>query len=228
VKFIKFASNKAYKNVGEPVPMKRVLPEWYKKAESTYPDKDGNDMPGLKTCMPYTDMMMAGYALVIPVDISVSKKDNGELSIEWDRESPAGHFISERPKELGATMPRPYGFAPNHLVFSGRWGWKTPKGWSTIVTHPFNRVDLPFHTISAFMDSDEFHGAGNIPFFIREDFEGIIKAGTPFAQVIPVKRAVWKMVNDPSIIDQVEKHVNIVRNDSTPYKKVMWHRKKYD
>jgi hypothetical protein len=78
------------------------------------------------------------------------------------------------------------------------------------------------------MDSDEFNGAGNIPFFIRESFEGTIKAGTPFAQVIPVKRAAWKMINDPAIIDNVEKHVSIVRNDSTPYKKVMWHRKKYD
>jgi hypothetical protein len=227
MKFIRFASNSHYGDLGVPQPMKKLLPEWFKSAESSYMDNNGREMPGLKKCMPYTDMMIAGYALVFPVDVVISKDDNGDLKIEYDRTS-FGDFIAERPTNMGATMPRPYGFAPNHLVFTGRWGWKTPRGWSTIVTHPLNQVDLPFHTTSAFMDSDEFNGAGNIPFFIRESFEGTIKAGTPFAQVIPVKRAAWKMINDPAIIDNVEKHVSIVRNDSTPYKKVMWHRKKYD
>ncbi len=229
LKLIKFSSNPVYQNMGMPVPMKQTLPEWYKNAESTYKrDPDGPDLAGLKRCMPYIDMMITGYALVFPTDVTVSKDADGALKFEWD-ESVIGQFIDERPVNMGATMPRPYGFAPNHLVFAGRWGWKTPKGYSTLVTHPQNRVDLPFHTVSAFMDSDEFHGAGNIPFFIREDFEGVIPAGTPFAQVIPVKRDVWKMVsNDDGILFELEAHVAQVRNDDTAYKRTMWHRKKYD
>lgn len=229
MKIIKFVSNPNYEGQGQPVPMKRTLPEWYKNAESTYiPEGGGEPMAGLKKCMPYVDMMVTGYALVFPTDVTVKKTEDGQLDISWDRIA-FGEFIAERDVNMGATMPRPYGFAPNHLVFSGRWGWKTPRGWSTIVTHPFNRVDLPFHTISAFMDSDEFHGAGNIPFFIREDWEGVIPAGTPFAQVVPVKREAWKMVdNDQGLVDKLEMHVEHVRNDDTPYKKTMWHRKEYN
>lgn len=227
MKFIRFASNRHYGEFGVPVPIKKIIPQWYKNAESTYIGKNGEELPGLKKCMPYTDIMMSGYALPFPVDVHISHDEDGNILFEYDR-TEFGDFISERPSNMGTTMPRPHGFAPNHLVFSGRWGWKTPRGWSTIVTHPFNQVDLPFHTISAFMDSDEFHGAGNIPFFIRADFVGTIPKGTPFAQILPVKREAWKMVNDPAIIDEVEKHVDIVRNDNTPYKKVMWHRKKYD
>jgi hypothetical protein len=210
--------------------MKRTLPDWYKNAESTYiPEGGGEPMAGLKKCMPYVDMMVTGYALVFPTDVYVNTTADGQIDISWDRSSPAGEFIAERDVNMGATMPRPYGFAPNHLVFSGRWGWRTPKGWSTLVTHPLNRVDLPFHTVSAFMDSDEFHGAGNIPFFIRDNWEGVIKEGTPFAQIIPIKRSGWKMVdNDQSLVDKLEMHVEHVRTDETPYKKTMWHRKEYN
>ena len=227
MKFIRFAANKSYGDSGMPVPAKKTIPEWFKEAESSYLMPDGNVGAGLKTCMPYTDILMSGYMLTFPADVHVSS-ENGELKITWG-DTPAGDFIKQRPAALGATMPRPYGFLPNHLVFSGRWGWKTPRGYSTLVTHPFNRVDLPFHTISAVVDSDEFHASGNIPFFIRADFEGTIKAGTPFAQLLPVKRDAWKLIaNDQGIIDKTELHGEIVRNEETPYKKIAWHRKKYD
>lgn len=230
MKIIKFISNLGYDNTGKPVPMKRTLPDWYKKAESTYPIPSENRVgAGLKKCMPYTDAMIAGYGLTFPTDVYVKTTENGDVDISWDRETPAGEFIMERPKELGATMPRPHGFAPNHLVFTGRWGWKTPRGYSVLVTHPFNRVDMPFHTVTALMDSDEFHAAGNIPFFIRENWEGVIKKGTVFAQLLPVKRDSWKMVeNDQGLADIVDLHVAQARNDATDYKKTMWHRKKYD
>jgi hypothetical protein len=33
--------------------------------------------------------------------------------------------------------------------------------------------------------------SGNIPFFIKEGFSGVIPKGTPIAQVIPFKRESW-------------------------------------
>ena len=231
MKIIRFVSNiNAHHGAGQPVPSKRALPEWFKMAESFYrTDSKGDELlPGLKECKPYMDIMTSGYNLVWPCDVHIKVLDNGELDITWESDK-VGQIIAERPKEMGATMPRPYGFAPNHLVFSGMWGWKTPKGWSTIVTHPFNQVDLPFYTISAFMDSDEFWGAGNIPFFIREGWEGTIKEGTPFAQIIPVKRESWSMINnDQGLVHTLEKHASIVRTVERAYKKIMWHRKDYN
>lgn len=231
MRIISFVSNKIHKGVGQPAPAKGFLPEWYRKAESTYrAEMYGNEeRAGLKKCVPYLDAMISGYMLIIPADITVARDAEGNLSVTWDAEQLGPAFIGERPQEIGATMPRPPGFAPNHLVFSGMWGWKTPRGWSTLVSHPLNRDDLPFRTMAGIMDTDEFWGAGNIPFFIREDFEGVIPKGTPFAQIIPIKRASWKMVkNNQGLADTVEAHASIVRDKDRTYKKTMWHRKKFD
>ena len=228
MKLIKFYARKTHRDRGIPVPTKRKIPDWYKDAESYYYDSQGNEYAGLKKCMPYVDSMMSGYVLTLPFDVHVSKDEDGSLEINWDKTNGYGDFIGERPKDLGATMPRPHGFAPNHLVFSGSWAWKTPRGWSTLVSHPLNREDLPFRTVSAIMDSDAYSSSGNVPFFIQEDFEGTIPEGTPFAQIIPIKRASWKMMFDPGLEDLVERQSAIVRNKETPYKKIAWYRKKYD
>lgn len=230
MRIITFVSNKRHKGVGQPKPIKDFLPEWYRKAESTFKAAKFNfkEMAGLKKCIPYLDAMISGYALTFPCDVHVNRDDQGNLHITWDAEKIHKEFIDERPSNMGATMPRPVGFAPNHLVFSGIWGWRTPRGWSSLVTHPLNRQDLPFHTVSAIMDTDEFWGAGNIPFFIREDFVGVIPEGTPFAQVIPIKRATWKMVkNNQGLAEGLEAHASIVRDPERSYKKTMWHRKKF-
>lgn len=228
MKLLRFFTTKQNEGFGIPRPTKQTIPEWYKRAESTFVEADGSESAGLKKCMPYVDVMMAGYVLVLPVDIHVKRLDNGELNISYDQTS-LGEFIHERPAALGHTMPRPYGFAPNHLAYRSHWGWKAPKGFSILVTHPFNRVDLPFHTVSALMDSDEFFPPGNIPFFIREDFEGTIPAGTPIAQLLPVKREDWKMIqNDQSLTGKAAYQSKLARDPRYGYKKVMWHRKEYN
>jgi hypothetical protein len=230
MKFIHFVSNPMHKGLGQPIPAKKYLPEWFKNAESFYVDSTspGNqEMPGLKECKPYMDMMITGYYLVWPCDVHIKSNQDGTVEFGWDEELHRD-FIAERPKEMGATMPRPYGFAPNHLVFSGMWGWKTPKGYSTIVTHPINQVELPFYTVSAVVDSDVFNGAGNIPFFVRENWNGTIKKGTPFAQIIPIKRDRWKIVdNDQGLIEKLEFDAGVVRDNNRAYKKTMWFRKDY-
>lgn len=230
MKKIRFVSNLiAHKGAGQPIPAKRYLPEWFKNAENFYTTAETGDTPraGLKECKPYMDMMITGYYLVWPCDVHIKRTEAGDLDITWESDK-VKQIIAERPQEMGATMPRPYGFAPNHLVFSGMWGWKTPKGWSTIVTHPMNQVELPFYTVSAIMDTDKFWGAGNIPFFIRDNWEGTIKEGTPFAHIIPVKRESWLMVeNDQGLSDSLEQHARIVRDPDRMYKRTMWSRKDY-
>lgn len=228
MKLIKFFRNrKHFVDIGTPMPVKQAVPEWYRKAESTY-FENGVQSPGLKKCMPYMDALLSGYVLTLPADVYVSKTDSGDLSITWNGPEELGSFIAERPKELGATMPRPAGHYENHLVWSGFWGWKTPRGYSSLLTHPLNRFDLPFTTTSGIVDSDKFWGSGNIPFFIKEDFVGVIPAGTPIAQIIPIKRKSWKMIIDSGMTDDTMIQGAIVRNEETPYKKVMWQRKEYN
>lgn len=224
MRLIHFFANKKHEDLGQPQPIKNHLPSWWKNGESVLSTGE----PGMKACIPVLDVMISGYSLVTPFDIFVSKNDDGSTKIGWNAHAGLGDFVGERPEELGATIPRPAGHLSTHFVFKGFWGMKVPKGYSLLVTHPFNRFDLPFTTMSALMDSDEFYAPGNIPFFLKEDFVGIIPKGTPFAQLLPVKRESWKMIpNNQGLIDY-EVLNSIVRKPGKSYKKIMWHRKEYN
>jgi hypothetical protein len=229
MKIIRFFSERALDNIGQPTTIKSFLPKWYREAETTFIGDDGTEAPGLKKCAPYMDALLSGYTLVTPVDIFVSKNEDGSLKLGWNGPGEMSDFVSERPKNTGHTMPRPAGHHPNHLVWRGFWGIKTPRGWSILMTHPLNRFDLPFTTTSGIIDSDMFSASGNIPFFIREDFSGVIPAGTPIAQLIPIKRASWKMVkNDKGLWNVEHEQGALARNPETNYKKTMWKRKEYN
>lgn len=233
--------DKEYFNLGLPAPTKKHIPEWYRKAESTFVDQSGNENAGLKKCMPFMDTLVSGYVLKTPVPIYINENkkrtdgshlfndsENG-LQIWWDGPESLRDFIAERPKESGQTMPRPPGHYSNHFVFKGYWSIKTPRGYSLLMTNPLNRHDLPFTIASGIIDSDKFYASGNIPFFLKKDVGGVIPEGTPFAQLIPIKRAQWKMIeNDPGIADSNMIQGNTVRQKGTEYKKMMWQRKKYD
>jgi len=237
MKLFKFYTPPEYRGLADPKPAKSFIPEWYKEAE-TFFDWEGSKTAGLKTCMPYLDAMTAGYILSTPVDIYVNEHQNElshlfnseELQIRWDGPPALNSFIAERPKESGATMPRPPGHYPNHLVFKSYWSYKTPRGWSTLVTRPLNRDDLPFTTTSGIIDTDKFGTPGNIPFFLKKGFTGLIPKGTPIVQFIPIKRANWISVdNDPGIVDPVQMQGHMVnrRNSKDSYKRKYWQRKNY-
>lgn len=196
-------SNEAWEdNVPNPKLARDVIPDWYKRSEVTYKDESPEgESNGLKTCSPFLDTLIVGYMLTTWTNIYVKHNDDGSLDVDWDVDA-SSPIIMERDKNSGALMPRPAGHMPNHLVWTPKWGFKSPKGFSTLVTHPLNRWDLPFTTSSGIIDSDKFHGSGNVPFFIKEGFQGTIPIGTPFAQLIPMKREKWKgAVYNPALVD---------------------------
>lgn len=190
--------------VPNPDVAKRFIPSWYKKSEMVFEEGLGQEVPGLKTCIPFLDGLISGYMLVTPCNIYVKKHEDGSVDIDWDNVSDLIDPIHERTGMSGHLMPRPAGHLNNHLIWTPTWGWKAPRGYSVLVTHPLNRFDLPFTTMSAIVDSDKFYGSGNIPFFLKADFEGTIEKGTPVAQLIPIKRKSWKAVYDPAIISLMQ------------------------
>jgi hypothetical protein len=228
MRIIRFFSSKEHENLGQPAPAKGFLPKWYQKSEFTFKDEQGVEHPGLKKCVPFLDAMLSGYMLVTPVDIFVSKNKDQSLKISWNSSEVFIDFIAERTKALGEHMPRPAGHYPNHLAFKGFWGFKLPRGWSALVVHPLNRHDLPFTITSGIMDADKYSTSGNIPFFIKEDFVGMIPAGTPFAQLIPIKRATWGSIKNDSGLQYLQYLQGAtVRTPGKSYKKLFWVRKKY-
>ena len=84
MKLIKFTSM-LDDGIGAPEPIKKFIPDWYKKAETYYVSESDNvsvedgtqeKMAGLKTCVPFLDCMISGYAIVTPFDIFIGKNDN--------------------------------------------------------------------------------------------------------------------------------------------------------
>jgi hypothetical protein len=228
MRLIRFFSERENLGLGKPVPMKDRIPAWYRDSESTFSVNGGPESAGIKKCMPFMDTLVSGYTYTTPFDIYVARKEDGELDLRWNGPDSLSEFVGQRPDELGALMPRPAGHLKNHLVWKGFWNVKTPRGYSLLFTHPLNRYDLPFTTGSAIVDSDEFWAPGNIPFSLKEDFVGVIPEGTPFCHLIPIKRDHWKMIEDAGQKGQGNELGSIARKPETLYKRIMWHRKKYD
>lgn len=240
MKIIKFIPWSKIIEETTPRPIKTELPQWWKDGELTFDSplhpkhSEHEDNAGMKACIPFMEIMMTGYTLLTPFDIYVTKTEGGETSIRFNApeitEEGQMPFVGQRPPQLGPTIPRPKGFLKTGFTWFTYWSWQTPKGYSTFVTHPFNRHELPFFTLSAIMDSDKFTLGGNIPFFLKDDFEGVIPAGTPFAQIYPFKRDNWKMwVERGGVLnnERLDKIGRPLRSKDGSYKKKLWTRKEF-
>lgn len=227
MKLIHFIPQTGDYDIPKPEKASKFIPDWYKNAESNYEHK-GQNVKGLKACIPFLDLMLSGYMLLTWNDIEVVKQKDGKTKINWlNNENISTGVVQEREGLTGHTIPRPPGHLENHLVWQPQWGWKTSKGYSSIITHPYNRFDLPFTTMSGLVDSDKFWSAGNIPFFLKENFEGVIPKGTPFAQIIPVKRKSWSSVYNPALINITNDLAIETRKEDSFYKKKKWIKKDY-
>jgi hypothetical protein len=228
MRLITFTSVNKRTLLGKPQPIKHFLPEWYRKSETSFVDKrTGKTQHGLKTCVPFLDAMLSGYTLLTPVDIHVSRNEDGTLKLGWNSPGELSSFIGERSRESGKMIPVPAGHLNNHLIWSNEWGIKLPRGWSMLICHPLNRFDLPFTTTAGIIDSDKFWANGNLPFYLKADFIGTIPAGTPIAQLIPIKRAKWAANYDQSLANEYGKQGTMVRQPENTYKKKLWVRKEY-
>jgi hypothetical protein len=79
------------------------------------------------------------------------------------------------------------------VKFNGFWAIELPPGYSLLVTHPINRPDLPFVTLTGLVDADRYRDNFiNFPAHWRDpNFQGVLPKGTPLAQCLPIKREEW-------------------------------------
>ncbi len=190
----------------DPKPASSLLPEWYKKL-SRYINNTDKPIKALgrkdvKSCVPFRDAMVSGYMYLLPADVEVVSYENGDIDILYNHQL-TFRIVDKRGSindlnNQGNGMPNPLGTSPIMFAWAALWGVKTNKKDSVLITHPLNRNDLPFVTTSGVIDSGYFGVAGNIPFFIKEGFAGIIPKGTPIAQIIPFERQEWVSEKIPS------------------------------
>ena len=147
------------------------------------PLADGGVDLTVKHCLPFIDALTAGF--VIPLQADVTVKD-GEFTWDWPYdESPVGfHFPTQAP---GVPF-----IDEDEVVIKAHnfWSIHTDPGYATLFTHPFNRLDLPFRTLSGLVDTDSFDALPvHFPMvWVDRNFEGTLPAGTPVAQCLPVQR----------------------------------------
>jgi hypothetical protein len=191
-----------------PSPAIKNLPEWYRSAKKF----DKEDIPTFKACASFLDALAAGYNFLFPCDINIDVIDNN-LNITID-ERYKHLFQMRAPMDNLAT---PYGCYDNHFAFIPQWGVQLPEGYSALYIHPLNMFDLPFVVTNGIIENDKIINPGAIPFFIRSDFRGTIKKGTPFVQVIPFKRDNW---NSNILLEDKDKMMEISNENSKKFRSI--------
>ena len=210
------------------VPIKKCIPKWFKDTLPSYGitpnffDKKST----FKACTPFIDALTTGYALTLPGDLLCEYDDNQVPFFTWGQ--PDVTIVTSRSVETLGKLPWPQEFYPAGYAWKLNTFLSLPKGYSFLVTHPLNRVDLPFYTLSGVVDGYDL-GDGNIPFFLKTGFTGLIPIGTPIAQIIPFKRENWKTIRDI----KVKEKADINRRKATSvfkgwYKSNIWKKKTYE
>jgi hypothetical protein len=219
-------------NGEKPKPAIKSLPEWFNKIPRFIENKkkfrifpNGDTVATLKWCNPFMDSLSAGYSIVLENDLQVTIENNLHF-FTW--RAGGDNYVTTHTKSQISPQMIPLGYSDQPFKFKNNWSIKTPKGYSALFVHPLNRGDLPFYTLSGFVDTDDYNSPVNFPFLIRSDFEGIIPKGTPIAQVIPIKRESWTHEIgefDPDFTAEKEAvfHSTIYR----AYKNLFWKRKDY-
>mgnify|MGYP000269913842 CR=1 FL=1 len=223
-------------NLLVPEPGIRHVPEWYKglvrhdksNDEKTLNPENhiGTDgaIVSTKLCPPYFDAMTAGYMYCLEDDLYVDLDDDGKPILHWN--GPV-MLIDKRPTVDLAISNE---FHPIHYGWRMNWYYETPPGYSILLTHPMNRMDLPFQTLSGVIESDIWGLPVFTAFFLKRNFRGVIPKGTPLFQMIPFKRENWELeVNtDPEELDRHQLLAEDRRSSiQGHYKKTTWRKKTY-
>jgi hypothetical protein len=179
-----------------PIPAVRGLPDWFKALpQHSFSSVSNKEMMTVKKCPPFIDAMTFGFLMPLAADLKV---ENGEFS--WVSNIPvAGNLrnLTRSPIDYHDNVQvkgTPFFDDDRFIIkFNNFWTIELPKGYSLFVTHPVNRADLPFTTLTGLVDSDlyvdslvHFPARWNNP-----DYSGILPKGTPVAQCIAIRRESW-------------------------------------
>jgi hypothetical protein len=177
------------------IPATMGVPDWLKTMPTQSFNKiNMHDEDTVKRCPPFVDAITSGFLILLSCDLKV---ENGMIS--WDNDLPAGGALE---------IPRsPIGFHDGSQVigsplfeidrfvikFHNWWTIEAPEGYSVFFTHPINRFDLPFTTLSGLVDCDRYRdGFVHFPAHWHNlEFNGILPKGTPIVQCLLLTRENW-------------------------------------
>ena len=232
----------AAKYIVPPKPAKNYMPEWYKDLPpfqhgQTPKVNSGSEIDSCvysgrgdateKLCMPMFDTFTSGYIQESWCDINIRIDDDGnQLVVQADRVGPQIiNFRSGKNK----VVPKNSIWSDTHINWFTQWEPKTPKGWSTYYSHPFNQYDMPFRTIDGIIDTDMWWIGGSVPFLFKKGFEGTIPQGTPIYQMLFFKREKWQSrYKEFNETEHTTLYNKVFTSFHSGYKKFTWEKKSYD
>ncbi len=179
-----------YGRIPQPDRAVRFVPDWFKRLDRELGIPDAHGLPGLtaKACLPMTDAFALGFTIPLPFDVQfVIPEDRVSIQLGWSPDAAFQPIEQHLPSQIGAPEPPFESTMP--LKFINPWRIKVPDGYSVLFTQPLSRPDLPFTCFSGLVDCDRFDTTINIPFAWTGPIgEHVLRAGTPIAQLLPVRR----------------------------------------
>ena len=144
--------------------------------------------------MPVLDAFTSGYIQETWSDIYIKIEEQEPGVYVVNIANPVGpEQVNYRAKPTVLDISSEY--FPIEFIWIEQWKPILPKGYSALYTHPLNREDLAFSTLSGIVDSDVYHHevSGALPFLFKKEFNGtVIPVGTPMYQLLPIKRETWE------------------------------------
>lgn len=180
--------------IPKPVPARDVLPDWFKALPQRIDKQTKLRNSTVKRCMPMLDAFSVGWIIPLAADVEIITNADGS-GLDWR----TNYHVPLIENHGHAQINAPEG--PQHpanptppMKWINRWLIRMPAGYSALFVPPLNRPDPRFTVYSGMVD-DTYMGHGaieyiNFPFhFVQTGWTGIIPAGTPLVQLIPIKRS---------------------------------------
>ena len=180
-----------------PVPAHLSLPQWIKdQPNRTSTGSFGPAGPKgstYKRCVPFMDVMRSGYIIPLWCDLAFSWRECREecgddgceealIDIQWaNRDSRNEDYnpVEKRDWETWGNIPELKDSVQGaSFTFVSPWIIKTPPGYSSLITQPFNNTNYPHPQIKTFtglVNTDTYFNPITYFFHIKAPFTGIIK-----------------------------------------------------
>jgi len=218
-----------------PVPIKKLVPDWYKKMENYINNDKLKERVTVKKCVPVLDTLTSGYVILNQVDYLFSKNNRGEICWQTHKGLPnlepwgigmGAHGLEQISDDMVRLDEEGI-----PLKWENSWTISTPKNYSCLFTNPFNQGKTKFRILDGIVDTDMYNLPINFPFFLKkfkQDETVHIKKGEPIALVFPFRREKWKMVVEEQKEPNITRKMRFFKAIEDNYKRQAWRRKKYD
>jgi hypothetical protein len=197
--------------IPKPYRANKLMPEWYKALPMKMGNK-GLNSSTIKRCNPFLDAMSIGWIIPLAADVEfVTNEDASGVDYKW---SFYKSMVENHSAEQISTTQKPNPNSPKPpMKFINYWAIRVPEDYSVLFIPPLNRQDSRFSCMSGMVDCDGYFEYINFPFFFNQpNFAGIIEAGTPLVQAIPIKRG--SQIEDTLIrpfVEQDHKDLQLTR-----------------